>query len=63
MKLTYKAEQWSLDAFASTVVTFHTEGYNQSDFFNGNETHRDQVFSGLYFSTTAIGPQTTLAED
>lgn len=59
VKLTYKTAQWSLDAFASTVVLPHREGYNQSDLFNGNETHRDQVFSGLYFSTTALGPQTT----
>jgi hypothetical protein len=59
VKLSYKAPTWSVDAFASTVATPHREGYNQSDLFNGNETEREQVFSGVYFSTTAIGPQTT----
>ena len=59
VKLSYKAPTWSVDAFSSTVVVPHREGYNQSDFYNGNETERGQVFSGIYFSTTAIGPQTT----
>ena len=59
VKLSYKQKTWSLDAFASTVVTAHREGYNQSDFLNGNETEREQIFSGLYFSTTALDWQTT----
>jgi len=59
VKVVYKQEKWSLDAFASSVVTIDRGQYNQSDLFNGNETERQQVFSGLYFSTTAIGPQTT----
>jgi hypothetical protein len=59
VKLSYKAPTWNVDAFASTVVVPHREGYNQSDLFNGNETEREQVFSGLYFSTTALDFQTT----
>ena len=59
VKLSYKAPTWWVDAFASTVVTPHREGYNQSDLFNGNETEREQVFSGIYFSTTALEFQTT----
>jgi hypothetical protein len=59
VKLSYKGANWNVDAFASTVVTPHREGYNQSDLFNGNETEREQVFSGIYFSTTAVGPQVT----
>jgi hypothetical protein len=59
VKLTYKAPAWQVDAFASTVVVPHVEGYNQSDLFNGNETERDQVFSGIYFSTIALDIQTT----
>lgn len=59
VKLSYQAPAWSVEAFASTVVTPHREGYNQSDLFNGNETEREQIFSGVYFSTTALGPQTT----
>ena len=59
VKLSYKTPTWWVDAFASTVVTPHREGYNQSDFYNGNETEREQVFSGVYFSTTALEFQTT----
>ena len=57
-KLRWEAKAWSLDAFASTVVVPERGSYNQSDFLNGNETDREQTFSGLYFSTTAVGPQT-----
>jgi len=59
VKLSYKAPLWNVDAFASSVVVPRDEGYNQSDFMNGNETEREQVFSGLYFSTTALEFQTT----
>jgi hypothetical protein len=59
VKVVYKRETWSLDAFASTVVNVDRGEYNQSDFFNGTETSRNQVFSGLYFSTASFGPQTT----
>ncbi len=58
-RLTYKQKSWSVDAFASTVVVPERGSYNQSDLFNGNETERGQVFSGIYFSTTAIPVQTT----
>ena len=59
VKFRWEEKAWSLDAFASTVVVPERGSYNQSDFFNGNETAREQIFSGLYFSTTAVGPQTT----
>ena len=59
VKLSYKGANWNVDAFASTVVVPERGSYNQSDLFNGNETEREQVFSGLYFSTTAIPVQTT----
>jgi len=59
VKLRWEEKLWSLDAFASTVVVPERGSYNQSDFGNGNETDRHQVFSGLYFSTTAIPVQTT----
>lgn len=58
-KLSYAATNWNVDAFVSSVVVPRDEGYNQSDLFNGNETVRNQVFSGVYFSTTAIPVQTT----
>ena len=57
-KLRWQEKTWSLDAFASTVAVPTRGKYNQSDLFNGNETHREQIFSGLYFSTPAVGPQT-----
>ncbi len=59
VKARYAAEKWSLDAFASTVVVPKRHMFNQSDAFNGNETNRGQIFSGLYFSTTALSFQTT----
>ena len=59
VKLRYQQKDWSLDAFAATVAVIKRSQYNQSDFVNGTETHRGQVFSGLYFSTTALSVQTT----
>lgn len=58
VKLRWEEKTWWLDAFASTVVVPTRGKYNQSDFANGNETGREQVFSGLYFSTSAVGPET-----
>ena len=54
VKLTYKGQGWSIDAFAGSRVTHARGRFNQSDVFNGNETHREQVFSGLYFNTSAL---------
>ncbi|HEY5891960.1 MAG TPA: alginate export family protein [Chthoniobacterales bacterium] len=59
VKARYAGDKFSVDLFASTVVVFERGAYNQSDFFNGNETHRDQVFAGVYFSTTLLDFQTT----
>ena len=58
-KLRWEESGWSLDAFASSVVVPARGQYNQSDFYNGNETDRGQVFSGLYYSTSALAFQTT----
>ena len=57
VKFRWEEKTWWLDAFVSTVVVPERGSYNQSDFFNGNETEREQVFSGLYFNTVALGPQ------
>ena len=59
VKLRWEEKTWWLDAFASSVVVPERGSYNQSDVYNGNETDRGQIFSGLYFSTTAIPVQTT----
>ena len=58
VKLRWEEKTWWLDAFASTVVVPTRGKYNQSNFLDGTENGRQQVFSGLYFSTTALGPQT-----
>ena len=57
VKFRWEEKTWWLDAFVSSVVVPERGSYNQSDLFNGNETEREQVFSGLYFNTVALGPQ------
>ena len=59
LKLTYKSGALTVDAFASSVVVPRRSGMNMSDLYNGNETGREQIFSGIYASTSALGPQTT----
>jgi hypothetical protein len=59
VRLTYKRDDWSVDAFASSVVNAERGEFNQSSLGNDEATDRDQVFSGLYFSTTGLGFQTT----
>jgi hypothetical protein len=57
-KLHYEHGKFSVDVFASTVVYILRSEFDYSDLFNGAETHRDQVFSGIYGSTTAVDPVT-----
>ncbi len=60
VKLHYGQETWSLEAFASSVVVPKRSVFDQSDLFDGNDTGRNQIFSGLYFSSTGLIPvQTT----
>ncbi len=59
VKLRYQQQDWSVEAFAGTVAVSTRGKYNQSDLVNGTETHREQVFSGLYFSTAVLPVQTT----
>lgn len=59
VKLRWEEKSWALDAFSSSVVVPERGSYNQSDFLNGNETGRAQIFSGLYLTTTAVPVQTT----
>lgn len=58
VKLHYQQKSWWLDAFTSSVVRIHESHFNTSDWLDGENT-RDQIFSGLYFSSTAIPVQTT----
>lgn len=59
VKLRYQVKDWSIDAFAATVAVNTRSDYNQSNLFNGTETHRGQVFSGLYFSSMSLVPTQT----
>lgn len=58
VKLRWQEDSWTLDAFVSSVVRIHESHFNVSDWLDGENT-RDQTFSGLYFSTTAIPVQRT----
>jgi Alginate export len=58
VRLRYASEKWWVEAFASSVVKFKDGSFNESDWLDDDAT-RDQIFSGVYFSTTAIGKQTT----
>ncbi len=48
VKLTYKTKGFTIDAFTSTPVVITRNNFNQSDLFNGTESNRGLVFSGLY---------------
>ena len=56
------AKDWFLDAFVSSVVVPDSDEFNFSDFLDGNGTGRNQIFSGLYFSTTALLPLGTTTD-
>ena len=57
-KLHYEKKKFAIDFFASTPVYIFRDSFDQSDLFNGSETHRDLVFSGIYATTTAVNPLT-----
>lgn len=60
VKLHYGTDTWSIEAFTASVVVQKRSVFDHSDLFNGNDTDRGQVFSGLYFSSTGLIPiQTT----
>lgn len=54
----YQGSDWWIDAFAASVVMFDDGSFNQSDIISGDDT-RNQVFSGLYFSSTGLIPAFT----
>jgi hypothetical protein len=58
LKFHFETPSWWIDAFTSSVVNFERSKFNQSDWMDGEES-RNQTFSGIYFSTTAIDTQTT----
>lgn len=58
-KLRYESEKWWLDAFAGSLVKIADDQLNRSDLFDNEGLGTNQMLSGLYFSSTALGFQTT----
>ncbi len=58
-KLRWEEKTWSLDAFAASVVVPKTGSFNRSDFINNEGTQKDQLFTGLYYTNTALTFQST----
>ncbi len=58
VKLHYQEKDWWLDGFASSVVRLHESKFNNSD-WTDTQNSRRQLFSGLYFSTSALDVQVT----
>ena len=58
VKIHYAAEKWWLDAFTSSVVRPRKGEFNQSDWLDDGDA-RNEFFSGLYLSTTALDVQVT----
>lgn len=52
----YERSSWWIDVFAASVVTFDSDELNASDLFNNQGMGREQVFSGIYFSSTGLVP-------
>ncbi|MEI6714878.1 MAG: alginate export family protein [Verrucomicrobiota bacterium] len=53
-KLTYKGKGWAVDVFAATPVVPVAGEFNQSDFLNGTESARGEIFSGIYLTLDPI---------
>ncbi len=53
-RLQFVQPKFSVDLFAGSVVNIYRDSFDLSDLFNGSETHRDQIFSGIYASTSAV---------
>lgn len=58
VKLHYQQQNWWVDGFVSSVVRIHESHFNVSD-LSDTQNSRNQLFSGLYFSSTFIPVQTT----
>ena len=58
VKLHFEQPAWSVDLFTSSVVRFERSEFNESDWIDSADA-RDQFFSGLHGSTSALGFQTT----
>jgi hypothetical protein len=60
VKLHYGGKDWNVEAFASSLVVINRDRFNQSDLGDGNNTGRNEIFSGIYYTSTGLIPiQTT----
>lgn len=53
-KFRYAADTWWLDAFAASLVNIVDDKFDRSDLFDDKGLGRDQMLSGLYFSSTGL---------
>ncbi len=58
VKLRYVGTNYTMDLFSSSVVKFEDHKFNKSDWINSDAT-RNQIFSGAYFTTSALDFQAT----
>lgn len=58
-KLRWESKDAWVELFSASVVVPERGSYNQSDFFNGNELHRESTLSGLYAECNALWFQST----
>ncbi len=53
-RLRYQSSGFWVEGFAGSVVIPRRTHFNRSDVFGGNDTGRDQVFSGVYASSDSL---------
>jgi hypothetical protein len=58
VKLRYVDPGFTVDLFSASLVKMEDKKFNKSDWINSDST-RNQIFSGLYFTTTALDFQAT----
>ncbi len=59
-KMHLQREKWWVDAFAASVVQIEGDRFNRSDWLD-SDSIREQIFSGIYFATSALDIQVTEA--
>jgi hypothetical protein len=60
VKVQFKQPKFTVDLFAGSIVNIYRDSIDLSDLFNGSEMHRDQIFSGIYATTTVLNYGTNL---
>ena len=54
VKIRLQQPTWAVELFASTPAVVSRDAFNTSDLFNGTETGRELVFSGMHFQANAV---------